>query len=94
MITSRTTRTYRQQVTPSELLSRVMGSVRFISWGAAPVGSIAAGALGTVFGSRETLFAAAFVGVASLLVRIFSPVRKLRNFPNQPVPMTPIDVAK
>lgn len=93
-ITSTTTRTYRQLVTPPELLSRVMGSVRFISWGAVPVGSLAAGALGAVLGSRETLFAVAFVGAASLLVLIFSPVGKLRDFPDQPAVRTPAGAAK
>jgi len=37
------TRTHRQVASPPQLLSRVMATVRFVSWEAIPVGSIAAG---------------------------------------------------
>lgn len=94
VITSTTTRTYRQMVTPPELLSRVMGSVRFISWGAVPVGSIIAGAFAAAFGSRETLFAAAVVSIASIVVLVCSPVAKLRDFPQEPAASSPLEAAK
>jgi MFS family permease len=38
-------RTHRQMVTPVEFLSRVQGTVRFVSWGTVPVGAVVAGAL-------------------------------------------------
>ncbi|UTT39884.1 MFS transporter [Glutamicibacter mishrai] len=82
VITSTTTRTYRQLSTPENLLSRVMATVRFISWGAVPIGSITAGLLGSQFGPRTALYAAAALGTLSLFVLLLSPVLKLRNFPD------------
>ena len=73
------TRTYRQTESPPELLARVMSSVRFVSWGAIPVGSLAAGATASWLGVRPALWltaAATFVPVALLAL---SPVRRLRN---------------
>lgn len=87
VITSTTTRTYRQLATPTQLVSRVMASVRFISWGAVPVGSLLAGILGSAIGLRETLIVGAFISLASVIVLFVSPVRKLRNFPEQPPQM-------
>ncbi|AEV87104.1 MFS transporter [Actinoplanes sp. SE50] len=58
------TRTHRQATTPPELLARVMATVRFISWGAVPVGAVTAGVLATSFGNREALWV--IVGAAFL----------------------------
>ncbi|MQY39807.1 hypothetical protein SRB17_78350 [Streptomyces sp. RB17] len=49
------TRTYRQTATPAELLPRVMATVRFVSWGAAPLGALTAGLLSAQVGARATL---------------------------------------
>ncbi len=49
------TRTHRQVASPPELLSRVMATVRFVSWGAIPIGSLAAGVLGANLGVRPAL---------------------------------------
>ena len=54
--TSITTRTYRQTETHPQLLARVMATVRFVSWGAIPVGSLLAGALAAAIGVRPTLW--------------------------------------
>jgi MFS family permease len=52
-------RTHRHQVVPRELLPRVMATVRFISWGAIPLGAFLAGALGSALGIRGALFVTA-----------------------------------
>lgn len=57
------TRTHRQQATPPELLSRVMATVRFISWGAVPVGALAAGVVASATAPR---IAVALLGVLAL----------------------------
>lgn len=51
------TRTHRHRVVPTELLPRVMATVRFISWGVVPLGALAAGAAATAFGPRAALWA-------------------------------------
>lgn len=56
VVQSITMRTYRQIETPTELLSRVVATVRFVSWGAIPVGAISAGIIATVVGTRSALW--------------------------------------
>ncbi len=79
MVLSITTRTYRQVASPPELLSRVMATVRFVSWGAIPVGGLVAGGLAQVLGPRSTLLIFAAVSVGAPLTTLFSPVRRLRD---------------
>lgn len=49
------TRTHRQLASPPHLLSRVMATVRFVSWGAIPVGSLTAGLVASSIGARAAL---------------------------------------
>lgn len=73
------TRTYRQVASPPELLSRVMATVRFVSWSMIPLGSLVAGVLAAHVGSRAVLFGSAFVMLAGPVIVGLSPVRRLRN---------------
>ncbi|MBD0694584.1 MFS transporter [Streptomyces sp. CBMA123] len=79
VVTSIVTRTHRQTETPPELLSRVMATVRFVSWGAIPVGALAAGAAATAWGPRTALLLVAVVSVASPLILLASPIRRMRE---------------
>jgi predicted MFS family arabinose efflux permease len=79
VVLSVTTRTYRQIASPPELLSRVMATVRFVSWGAIPVGGLLAGALAGALGARITLLVVAGVTVLAPLALVLSPVRRLRD---------------
>ena len=79
VVLSVTTRTYRQIASPPELLSRVMATVRFVSWGAIPLGGLVAGALAGPLGSRTTLFVVATVTLLAPLALLFSPVRGRRD---------------
>ncbi len=56
VVLSITTRTFRQLETPPELLSRVVATVRFVSWGAIPVGALCAGFVATAVGTRSALW--------------------------------------
>ena len=84
VVLSTTTRTYRQIASPPEMLSRVMATVRFVSWGAIPVGGLAAGVLATWLGAREALVVLAGFAVLSPVILLASPVRHLRDFPTEP----------
>jgi hypothetical protein len=88
VVLSVTTRTYRQIASPPELLSRVMATVRFVSWGAIPLGGLVAGALAGPLGSRSTLFIVATAALLAPLVLLFSPVRGHRDLldPTAPEP--------
>ena len=83
VVLSTTTRTYRQIASPPEMLSRVMATVRFVSWGAIPVGGLAAGVLATWLGAREALVVLAGFAVLSPVILLASPVRHLRDFPTE-----------
>ena len=86
VVFSVTTRTYRQLASPPELLSRVMATVRFVSWGAIPVGGLVAGALAGPLGARTTLLVVAVVAVVAPLTLFFSPVRRHRDLVHTATP--------
>ncbi|MDC0771811.1 MFS transporter [Streptomyces sp. HD] len=76
---------YRQSVTPPELMGRMNAAVRWVAWGTLPVGGVLGGALGTLIGVRPTLWLA-FVGTwAAGWFVFFSPLRHMRDVP-QPAP--------
>ncbi|MBJ7901749.1 MFS transporter [Streptomyces sp. DSM 110735] len=71
VIGSIVTRTHRQTESPPELLSRVMATVRFVSWGALPLGAALSGLLAATAGLRPALWllcACTFLGPAILLL--------------------------
>ena len=47
---------YRQAVTPPQLMGRMNAAVRWIVWGTLPLGAIIGGALGSTIGIRPTLW--------------------------------------
>jgi hypothetical protein len=59
-----------------------MATVRFVSWGAIPLGGLAAGALASAVGARDALFTLAALTVLAPLVLVTSPVRHLRDLPD------------
>jgi MFS family permease len=73
------TRTHRQVASPAELLSRVMATVRFVSWGAIPVGALAAGTAASWLGVHETMWLFCALSFGAPLVLWLSPVRALRD---------------
>ncbi|MGM9440818.1 MFS transporter [Streptomyces murinus] len=72
------TRTHRQSVTPPELLPRVMATVRFVSWGAVPVGSLLAGTAAAGLGARDALWLVGAVSLLAPLALWAGPVRRMR----------------
>ena len=72
----------RQAITPDRLLGRMMATMRFLTVAAAPLGSLAGGALATGIGLRGTLLTVGVLGI--LLVAgtvLWSPVRRHREMP-------------
>lgn len=74
------TRTFRQVATPPDLLSRVSATVRFVSWGAIPIGSIVAGSVASAMGTWPALVVFCVAALATPAIYIFSELRKLRDF--------------
>jgi len=73
---------YRQRICPPELLGRMNASVRFVVWGATPLGALVGGAIGTATGARGVLYLAAFIASCSCLWVIFSPLFAMKDLPD------------
>jgi MFS family permease len=74
--------TYRQQVTPEHLLSRVNTAGRMLSWGIGwTVGALAAGGLANEWGVRRAMVSIVAVGVLAAAYAWLSPLRRIANEP-------------
>ncbi|WP_405774336.1 MFS transporter [Streptomyces sp. NBC_00859] len=73
------TRTHRQTTTPPDLLPRVMATVRFVSWGAIPIGALTAGAVSSVWGNRGALWLVSGLAFVAPVVLLAGPLRRLRT---------------
>lgn len=71
----------RQALCPERLQGRMNASVRFLSWGAMPVGGVAGGALAEWVGVRATLWVASAGMILSVLWVVLSPLRSMRDVP-------------
>ncbi|MER5640059.1 MFS transporter [Kitasatospora sp. NPDC002227] len=72
---------YRQSVTPPELMGRMNAAVRWIVWGTLPLGNLIGGVLGTLVGVRPVLWVAAVGSWAAGWFVFCSPLRRLRDVP-------------
>ncbi|MFI7035658.1 MFS transporter [Microbispora rosea] len=79
VVLSVVTRTYRQIASPPDLLPRVMATVRFVSWGAIPIGGLIAGVVAGMLGGRITLMIFVVAAVCVPLLLLASPIRHLRD---------------
>lgn len=71
----------RQTVTPAQFHGRMTATMRFLVWGALPLGSLAGGVLGDVLGLRTTLWVAAIGSATSAIPVVLGPLRRLREMP-------------
>jgi predicted MFS family arabinose efflux permease len=72
----------RQALTPDRLLGRMTATMRFLAVAAAPLGSLAGGALATVIGLCHTLWVVGSLGIVLCLIAMrWSPVRLHRRLP-------------
>jgi MFS family permease len=87
---------FRQSVCPDRLLGRMTASMRFMIWGAFPLGGLAGGVLGELIGVRGTIWVAAIGLSLSGLWLVLSPLRGMTTTPTptsfdqaDPVPPAP-----
>ncbi len=72
----------RQAITPDRLLGRMTATMRFLTVAAAPLGSLAGGALATIIGLRATLLTVGVLGLVLVAAAIaWSPVRRHHKLP-------------
>jgi len=74
---------YRQLITPPELLGRMNAAMRWIVWGTLPLGGLLGGAIGGALGVRATLWISVVGAWTAALWVFFSPLRKMRDIPRQ-----------
>jgi MFS family permease len=60
---------FRQRVTPNQLLGRVNAGFRLLAWGTMPLGGLLGGLIGETLGLRAVFTAAGVAGLCLLLVR-------------------------
>jgi len=72
----------RQAITPDRLMGRMTATMRFLTVAAAPLGSLAGGALATAIGLRGTLLTIGVLSIALVAgAVVWSPVRRHREMP-------------
>jgi MFS family permease len=72
---------FRQAYTPAGMRGRVAMTIRFITFGVWPIGSVLGGVLGTVFDVRTALFILAGANVASGAWLFIGPLKHCRDLP-------------
>jgi predicted MFS family arabinose efflux permease len=83
---------FRQTVTPDHLLGRMNATMRFLVWGTMPIGGLAGGVLGQLFGARAALAMTAVAGIVAFLPVFLSPLRGKRELSQPPEPeLTPAE---
>jgi MFS family permease len=74
---------YQQTVAPPNLMGRLNATMRFLIWGAIPLGSVLGGVLATAFGARGALWVAACGVLLASLWLVLSPLRGTRDLPTR-----------
>ncbi|MBW8171759.1 MFS transporter [Ornithinimicrobium sp. Arc0846-15] len=74
---------FRQRLCPPRLLGRMNASIRFLVWGPIPIGALAGGAFGTIFGVVPTLWVGVVLFAAASAPVFFSPLRWMRDLPRE-----------
>jgi MFS family permease len=82
----------RQAITPDRLQGRMNAVMRFVLWGAIPLGALLGGVLATTIGLRATLWVSGAGVAVSWLPVFFSAVRSLTAVP-ETAPLEPADRA-
>lgn len=80
---------FRQAYCAPEILGRVVATMRFVLFGAIPVGALLGGALASWIGIREAVWVLLAGNMSSAVVLAVSPLRRMRDLPDvAPVPGT------
>jgi predicted MFS family arabinose efflux permease len=76
---------FRQAYVPPRLLGRVTATQRFVGYGVIPLGSLAAGALGTALGVRDALWICYVYFAACGLLSLMPAIQANRDLPTAPL---------
>jgi MFS family permease len=76
----------RQAITPKRLHGRMNATMKFVVMGFTPIGAVIGGVLGGAIGLRGTIWLAAAGACLAALPVSLSPLRRVREMPQEPVP--------
>ena len=82
----------RQAITPGPMLGKMNASMRFISWGTIPLGSVLGGVLGGVLGLHNAIWVGALGTLLTFLPVALSSIRDVRVMPGEAGSATMADV--
>lgn len=72
----------RQAITPPPMRGRMNATMRFISWGTIPIGTILGGLLGGLIGLHNTIVVGALGGLLAFVPVALSPIRDIHALPD------------
>ena len=73
---------FRQAITPERLQGRMSAAMRWIVWGAIPLGTLIGGAIGQTVGLHFALWVGAIGALPTFLFVLLSPVRSIQAIPD------------
>jgi MFS family permease len=73
---------FRQAITPERLQGRMSAAMRWIVWGAIPLGTLIGGAIGQTVGLHFALWVGAIGALPTFLFVFLSPVRSIHAIPD------------
>jgi MFS family permease len=74
---------FRQAITPERLQGRMNAAMRWIVWGAIPLGTLIGGAIGQTVGLHFALWVGAIGALPTFLFVFLSPVRSIHAIPDE-----------
>jgi MFS family permease len=74
---------FRQAITPERLQGRMSAAMRWIVWGAIPLGTLIGGAIGQTVGLHFALWVGAIGALPTFLFVFLSPVRSIHAIPDE-----------
>jgi predicted MFS family arabinose efflux permease len=79
---------FRQMYCPPHMLGRVVATTTFIKYSTIPVGAVLGGVVGNLLGLRATMWIMTGAFACSSAVLLWGPMRRVRDFPSQPPPIS------
>lgn len=73
--------TFAQQYVPSDMLGRLAAGLRFVAYGAIPLGAVMGGLLGNALGTRTAILIMTALLPLTGLFLLFSPMGRVRDLP-------------
>ena len=74
---------FRQAITPERLQGRMSAAMRWVVWGAIPLGTLIGGAIGQTVGLHFALWVGAIGALPAFLFVFLSPVRSIQAIPDE-----------